>query len=259
MRKTLVFTLALLMILSLCGCGSADEIQETVAPPAQEPATEAPTDAPTEPPAQPFDFAGSWVDVGAEGFTIFDLDAAGTGSSTKRVGRMATTVGFAWTHDDTTATLEKKVLGATSFTANDGEDRTMTSDMGVVFIPLEVYKAEYVVAEIVNNEGQTENLVPFELLQIEQGNELRFEKLYQGAQITIEDTVLTVNGAIRLNGRAVQGYLELDSGWVVELSEDMLDAASMLNVGDRVRITGNLYSATEVFIEDGHTVTMEVM
>ena len=164
------------------------------------------------------------------------------------------------TQTDNTATLEKKVLGATAFTADpEAQQPTITSDMGVVFVPLEVYKAEYVFVEIQNNQGQTEILVPVELLEIEDGNELKFEKLYAGAPVVIEDTVLSVNGAVRLDGRPVKGYLELDSGWVVELSEDMLDAAALLDVGDRVRITGNLYSATEVFIENGYTVTLEVV
>ncbi len=101
-------------------------------------------------------------------------------------------------------------------------------------------------AEIVRNDGEHETTTGADVLDVWKGNELKFQKLYGGALVTIISTVEQVSDGMTLNGRAYEAAVSLAGGWFVEAEKDN-DLLTELSVGDTVKVTGRI---TDCFMSD---------
>lgn len=224
MKKIVSLLLALSMLFVLCACGS-----NTSDTPIINPSKVSLTD-----------YVGEWVEVGRDGFTCFIIKEDGTGKVSRVVGKLFSASTFTGHMDGNNFTLNSKSMGVTVFTIDKNTDTiSLIGDNGLTYIPMEKYKTEHT-TEIINNNGETENLLCLELMDIRDNNELKFESLYSGAQISLTDTVMSVNGEGLVNGHMADGYLELNGGWLVELSKKDLALAATLDINQKIRVVGKL-------------------
>jgi hypothetical protein len=183
------------------------------------------------------DFTGIWVDAEKDGFTCFEINEDGKGKTSKKAGNLGYSTTLDWTVDGDTLSFGSTYLGVTSFTKGEGE--TLVADNGTIFITLEAYKEQNPV-ELVNKNGETENLSFYELSSIRSGNQLKFDNIYADSPITVTDYVVEVKGKTTVAGEWVDAAVELASGWIVGLTGSQVATASNLDVGDKVTAQGTL-------------------
>lgn len=114
-------------------------------------------------------------------------------------------------------------------------------------------------AVVTDKTGEMKIMSEAELREIARENSLKFGELYRGAYVEIIGIITEISGKMNyLNySHAVNAHVEVD-GWDVEISS--ANTLSGYDVGDRVRITGYIYSASDsvfVFIFDGKPTTIE--
>ena len=113
-------------------------------------------------------------------------------------------------------------------------------------------------AIVKDNDGKTKTMPYEELVLINKENEVKFDNLYSGAEITIFGKISKIGGGINMSGHKMKAYVEIGERYVVEISDP-----SVLNnyeVGDYVKAKGNIFSATlyvEVFINGRNKTTIE--
>lgn len=91
-------------------------------------------------------------------------------------------------------------------------------------------------ATIIDNKGNTVELSFDEFLKINKENEAKFETLYKGASITVEDAVEKID-----TGLLSTYSIHLESGWKVEVLQSTYDLSDV-NKGDKIRVTSKINS-----------------
>ena len=71
-----------------------------------------------------------------------------------------------------------------------------------------------IVASVVNNDGQVEQLSAKQLAQIREENSIRFDEKYWSASVTVEGKVKEVTSAITINGTYYDWTVVVEGGSV---------------------------------------------
>ena len=106
-------------------------------------------------------------------------------------------------------------------------------------------------ASITDNEGNTVELSAEEVQEIYDGNEAKFEKLYQGADISFIGTVESVDSGFRNSGSDILlDSIIFEEGWQVSLlhgsHEDLLIE---LSPGDMLEVHTQIYSGFGIWVD----------
>ena len=119
--------------------------------------------------------------------------------------------------------------------------------------------SDEILVEITNNNGEIENITGQELRDISEENGVMFDNLYKEAPVRVIGTVEKVQGNIDYLGHFMEGYVVLKGGWLVEVSST--DLVENLRSGDKVEITGNIFSANhqyiDIWIVNGNTTNIK--
>lgn len=95
-------------------------------------------------------------------------------------------------------------------------------------------------ATIIDNDGATVSLSSKEILEIYNGNEAKFDKSYEGAQVTIAGTIESIEAGRNSSlGQSVYG-ITLEEGWWIMVLKNSHDEVVDLVPGDKVTITSTL-------------------
>ena len=108
-----------------------------------------------------------------------------------------------------------------------------------------------IVASIVNNDGEVEQLSAKELANIREQNSILFDNKYWCASATVEGKVKEVTSEITINGTYYEWTVVVEGGSVdwfmgkhtttqTTVTKEFL---ASLNVGDEVRMSGDIVSA----------------
>ncbi|MBQ3009567.1 MAG: hypothetical protein IJD81_00085 [Oscillospiraceae bacterium] len=104
-------------------------------------------------------------------------------------------------------------------------------------------------ATIIDNEGNTVEMTHDELLQVNKDNQLKFEKLYGGADITFIGTVKNIKTEIYAAATGVLSSICWDEiyfeeGWKVLVHHGSYDDILMqLSAGDKLQVESQIYYA----------------
>lgn len=115
-------------------------------------------------------------------------------------------------------------------------------------------------AVVKNNNGETKIVGAWELSNFNNENSKKFDDIYKGAYVEIVGVITEIGGKTKYTNynHTVNAKVEVD-GWEVEIANSTV--LSNFNVGDRVKITGYIYTASArvvtVFIFDGKPTTIE--
>lgn len=106
-------------------------------------------------------------------------------------------------------------------------------------------------ATIVDNEGNTVEMTPEELIAIDNENGAKFDKYYEKAEITLTGTVkeITANVLVQSVG-ALYDIIELEEGWevwVIHGSHD--DVIVELSAGDTLEVSSQVYSTEADYVK----------
>ena len=107
-----------------------------------------------------------------------------------------------------------------------------------------------------------------EIIQNCMDNPLRFENTYQNAEVTVVSRIGEINGSTVYNGHEMKGYVKLEGGWVVDVSNSINTVMDM-SKGDLVKVTGRIFyvpssgfswydNEIQVYIVNGNETTIEL-
>ena len=97
-------------------------------------------------------------------------------------------------------------------------------------------------ATVVDNDGNTVKITAQELKDIYDTNSLRFDKLYQGADITFVGTVKSIK-TVR-DGSFVYDRILFEEGWEVSLlAGDKEDFLLKVSAGDKIKVQSQINDA----------------
>lgn len=100
-------------------------------------------------------------------------------------------------------------------------------------------------AIIIDNEGNRVQKSATELVEIYNGNQAKFNKLYRGASITFTGTVKEVKTSIAYNSNAFYDMIFFEEGWVVRLPENKYtNILANIDVGGKVYVDSDINSCS---------------
>lgn len=108
-------------------------------------------------------------------------------------------------------------------------------------------------ATIIDNEGNTVQMTARELIALANENEVKFDKLYNRAEINLVGIVESIDTNTRFNGSTIlMDIIKLKDGWEICMySNSHDDVLQELSAGDTVEIT------SEIYFTFGSVVTLE--
>lgn len=248
MKRFVAVFLALTVCISLCACGS-----NSAEPQMKSDAEKENMDILIKEP---------WRESnGSESLSLFD-----DGTGTLSVEAASMDIPITWEIEDDNVyikahfTLDRTEEDGILLKGEDGEKTYIPVSQYESLAESTKYPTGETLIEIVNNEGEIENLTAKELNDIQKSNGVKFKALYFGAPIKIISTVKAVHGSCTVNGYSMEAYVELEGGWEVE-AESAADVLN-LNPGDTVMVTGNIFAAiigtVAIYAVNGHSTSIEL-
>ena len=113
--------------------------------------------------------------------------------------------------------------------------------------------------KVTNNDGETEEMTPRDLCEINDDDEDEFESLYEGAKVEIDfGEVIKVESRTQFfaeNPALTDTWYDITvlGGWVIKVTKTAHPEASSIEVGDLITVETTISSCTEEFVYLGNS------